>query len=82
MIHNVGKIDRIVRIILGVVLMAFYFTHFLGARYDTFFLVGGMLMFITSLRRCCPLYAILGMGTCEIRKPEGEAKIKAKKLDL
>ena len=82
MVHNVGSIDRIIRISLSVILVLLYFTHLIDGQYDTYLIAGAFLMFITSLRSCCPIYAILGFGTCKVNQEHTEPKIKTKKIDL
>ncbi len=82
MVHNVGRIDRIIRISLSVILAILYFTHVSAGRFDSYFIAGAFLMFITSLRSCCPIYAILGFGTCKTDIHDGNPKIKTKKIDL
>jgi len=48
----------------------------------TAFIVIAVVLAATSLRRCCPIYALLGMGTCGTGVDEKEATIKTEKLDL
>ncbi|MGI9406505.1 MAG: YgaP family membrane protein [Hyphomicrobiaceae bacterium] len=65
---NVGSADRIIRIVIGALLIAApYFTDFAFwssplARY-AIPLVGLVLIF-TALVRFCPLYRIVGVRTC------------------
>jgi len=82
MVHNIGKIDRFIRISLSLILAALYFTHMFDGRFDSYFIAGAFLMFITSLRSCCPIYAILGFGTCKTENQNGQQKIKTEKIDL
>jgi hypothetical protein len=83
MLHNVGKIDRIVRLVLALVFAILYFLKIDNGSMDSYFMFGAMLLFITSMRRCCPLYALFGFGTCGIQTNEGdEPVIKTKKIKL
>ncbi|MBN2805043.1 MAG: DUF2892 domain-containing protein [Prolixibacteraceae bacterium] len=59
--HNVGKIDRFVRIGLALLILVLYFTKVVESE---IFLFVAFVLVMTSLRRCCPLYALLGLGTC------------------
>jgi len=77
--HNVGKIDRVIRLIIAITLSVLYFTKVLES---SFFLFLSMLLVFTSLRRCCPLYAVLGLGTCGIKIEETDRKIDTEKLKL
>lgn len=58
---NVGGIDKVVRIIAGVVLIALAATGSIG-------LWGwiGVVPLLTGLFNFCPLYSLLGIKTCKI----------------
>lgn len=71
--HNVGKIDRFVRIRLAVLFLILYFT---GVLKSEFFIFLAFMLVMTSLRRCCPLYALLGLGTCGINPEKSERVIE------
>ena len=77
--HNVGKIDRFIRIGLAIVFLVLYFTHVLESK---FFLFLPLVLVFTSLNQCCPLYAILGLGTCGVKVDESKKRIETEKLDL
>lgn len=77
--HNVGKIDRFIRIGIAVVLLILYFTHVFESK---FFLFLPFVLIFTSLNRCCPLYAILGLGTCGVKVDESKKTIETEKLEL
>lgn len=56
--HNVGKSDRLIRIILGVLLIGnvfFALQHPIGWV--------GVILLITGIAGICPLYSLLGMNT-------------------
>jgi len=82
MVHNVGKIDRIIRMSLALVLVALYYMNIADGNYNTYFLFGTVMLFITSMRKCCPIYAILGFGTCGIESDGKEPIIQTKKVKL
>jgi len=68
---NVGNLDRIVRLILGVVLIAAPFLSGL-ALFDTAWIkyvsvIVGVVMLVVSLTRSCPIYSIFGMRTCKAK---------------
>ena len=65
---NVGNADRIIRIILGVVIIAlgFYFKSWWGAV--------GILPIITGLVNYCPAYSLIGFST--------KTKVKTEKLKV
>lgn len=61
---NVGAIDRVIRIVLGIALIALAATGTIG-------LWGwiGVLPLATGLIGWCPPYALLGINTCPTRAP-------------
>jgi hypothetical protein len=82
MLHNVGKIDRIIRLSLALIFVVLYYLKIANGSWDSYFIFGALLLLITSMRRCCPIYALLGFGTCGIASEEKEPAIKTKKLKL
>lgn len=59
MTPNVGSIDRVLRIILGLVLLA------AGYYYKTWWGLIGLLPLLTAFIRFCPAYTLLGLNTCK-----------------
>ena len=82
MIHNVGNIDRIIRLSLALILVVLYYLNIADGEWNTYFLIGTVMLFITSMRKCCPIYALLGFGTCGIPSDGKEAIIKTKNAKL
>lgn len=63
---NVGKTDRILRIVVGVALLAGFFLNRDGA-YSWLYLIG-IIPLATGLMSSCPLYSIFGISTCPLKK--------------
>ena len=82
MVHNVGKVDRIIRLSIALVLVALYYLNVWNGAYSNYFVIGAALLFITSMRQCCPIYALLGFGTCGIQTDEKAQVVKPKKIKL
>lgn len=67
---NVGAIDRIIRIVIGIVLIVLPFTTAVPAlaegyaRYAA--LIVGAILILTALVRFCPLYRLIGASTCKV----------------
>lgn len=55
---NVGKLDRVLRIVLGVVILA------LGYLYHSWWGLIGIIPLATGFIRWCPLYSLLRLSTC------------------
>jgi len=64
---NVGTIDRALRAILGLALIAGYFLY-PDASYRWAFLLG-IVPLATALLSTCPAYSLLGLSTCPLKKP-------------
>jgi len=60
---NVGGIDRIARIIIGLVLIALAATGTVGVWGWI-----GVVPLLTGLIRWCPLYPLLGVSSCPLKK--------------
>ena len=63
MTQNIGSLDRIVRIVIGVALIAATLTDAIGVWGWI-----GVVPLITALVGWCPPYAILGFNTCSVKK--------------
>ncbi len=64
--ENVGTIDRLARIVLGVALLAGYYFNPNGA-YSWLYLLG-FIPLATGLLKTCPIYSIFGLSTCPMKK--------------
>ncbi|MCH9808511.1 MAG: DUF2892 domain-containing protein [Alphaproteobacteria bacterium] len=62
---NVGSVDRMLRLIAGVILVVLPFVMAIGSPLALYGLpaVGAVLIF-TALVRFCPAYTLLGLNTC------------------
>lgn len=61
--RNVGTIDRVARALLGVVILAFAFT---GPKSAWGYL--GFIPLLTAALGTCPLYTVLGINSCGVRR--------------
>lgn len=59
---NVGGIDRTLRIVVGIALIALAATGTVG-----WWGYIGIVPLVTGLFRFCPLYSMLGMSTCPVQ---------------
>jgi hypothetical protein len=63
---NMGTLDRSVRVILGLMLLAGFFVYpEAGMRW--LFLIG-IVPLATGLIGSCPLYTVFGFSTCGVRR--------------
>lgn len=68
MTANVGGIDRVLRIVVGAVLVALALTGTVGAWGYL-----GAIVLATGLFRFCGAYTLLGINTCPLAKEEEPA---------
>ncbi|MEJ6949473.1 YgaP family membrane protein [Natronospora cellulosivora (SeqCode)] len=59
--QNVGKIDRTIRIILGLIFFSFIFVVEGDNRF--LLIIAGAIPFFTGMARYCPIYKKLGIST-------------------
>ena len=68
MTTNVGTIDRTLRIVIGLALVAFALGFIApGAPYAWIGWIG-VIPILTALVGSCPLYSIVGLSTCPVDK--------------
>jgi hypothetical protein len=65
MTPNVGGIDRTLRIVAGIALLSLFFVLEGNARYWGLI---GIVPILTGFFRFCPVYPLLGISTCPMKK--------------
>lgn len=65
MSKNVGAFDRVLRIVLGLALLGCVVAFNGNARWWGLI---GVVPLLTGLVGACPLYSVLGISTCEVKK--------------
>lgn len=60
---NMGLIDKVIRIIVVIVLMALYFTNIIAGTWAIIAIVVSVIFLATSLISFCPLYTLFGINT-------------------
>jgi hypothetical protein len=65
MMNNVGGIDRVLRVVFGLVLLSLLFLLEGNARW---FGLIGLLPLTTALVGWCPAYTLFGLNTCPRRR--------------
>ncbi|HMN72509.1 MAG TPA: DUF2892 domain-containing protein [Rhodoblastus sp.] len=63
MTFNVGGVDRILRVIVGLILISLVFV---GPQTPWGWI--GAIPLVTGLFRFCPAYTLLGLNTCPMKK--------------
>lgn len=65
--NNVGTVDRIIRVIAGVALLAYAFGYPAQTGWNWVGFVG-VIPIATALFGTCPLYSLIGVSTCAVQK--------------
>lgn len=63
---NVGGLDRILRIVVGLVLLLGFFLGWGGLL--NWLLLIGIVPLATGILQTCPAYALLGINTCPMKR--------------
>jgi Protein of unknown function (DUF2892) len=64
MTPNIGRVDRIIRLILGVALIALALGYFPGMTQQFWGWIG-IIPLVTAFVGTCPAYSLLGTTTCK-----------------
>jgi hypothetical protein len=67
MTKNIGKTDKIVRIVLALFIAALDFFKVVTGEFSWVLPVVAIVLLLTALINFCPLYSLLGKSTCEIK---------------
>lgn len=65
---NMGTTDRIIRVLLAAVFAILYFTNTVTGTFGVILLILGAVFLLTSLISFCPLYTLIGLNTCAVKK--------------
>lgn len=65
---NMGRADRIIRLLAAAVFVYLFYTGIVTGVVGILLLVFSIVFVLTSLVGLCPLYTLLGINTCQIRK--------------
>ncbi len=64
---NVGGLDRVGRLILGVVLIALAYFNVLTGTLAIVAYIVAVIALVTGLIRLCPINALFGINTCKVK---------------
>jgi hypothetical protein len=65
---NMGSSDRTIRSIVAVVLILLYLTNIISGTVAIVALIVSAIFLLTSIFSFCPLYTLLGVNTCGVKK--------------
>jgi Protein of unknown function (DUF2892) len=64
---NEGSVDRVLRIVVGLALLVWFFVD-QGAGFWHYAKLIGIVPLATGLLGSCPVYSLLGISTCPMKK--------------
>ena len=65
---NMGSVDKIIRLIIAVVLAFLFYNGTITGTLGIVAVVVAAVFALTSLVSFCPLYTLLGINTCSVKK--------------
>lgn len=66
---NVGNTDRFVRVMFGIILLILFMSGAIENNLVQWIVLGvSMILIITAFVTFCPLYALVGKSTCEVKR--------------
>lgn len=63
-----GNADRAIRVIIAVLIAVLYFTNVISGTLGLILLIVAGVFVLTSLVSVCPLYSLVGINTCPVKK--------------
>ncbi|MBQ4820955.1 DUF2892 domain-containing protein [Aquimarina sp. MMG016] len=64
---NLGKIDSVIRILIGIVLAYLFYENYVSGTLGIVLLSVSGVLVITGFMGWCPLYRLFGIKTCQVK---------------
>lgn len=64
---NMGRADRLIRVIIAAIIAYLYYNGTISGTLGTILLIFAGVFVLTSLVSFCPLYPLLGINTCSTK---------------
>jgi hypothetical protein len=64
---NIGKTDKIIRVLIAALIAVLYITNVISGTLGIILLAFAAVLTITSLINFCGLYTLFGINTCKVR---------------
>ncbi len=65
---NMSNADRIFRVIVAALMIGLYFGEVVNGTLGIILMVASGIFLLTSLISFCPIYALVGISTCKVKK--------------
>lgn len=66
--RNLGNLDKGVRVLIAVTVAILYYFNIIEGTLAYILMAAGIILLVTSLINFCPLYRIIGINSCRIKK--------------
>lgn len=68
MTKNMGSTDKMIRILIAIVISILFYTNVISGTLGLVLSVVAVIFALTSFISFCPLYTLLGVSTCKVKK--------------
>ena len=68
MTKNMGNADKFIRVLIAAVIGILYYLDIITGTLAYILMAVAIALLITSLVNYCPLYRLIGLSTCKIKK--------------
>lgn len=68
MVKNMGSTDKLIRMIVALCIAALYYFGYIDGTLALILLSIGIVLALTSVFNFCPLYKLVGISTCGVKK--------------
>ncbi|KQC30373.1 YgaP family membrane protein [Flagellimonas eckloniae] len=65
---NMGNIDRIIRFVVAVIVAVLFYQNVISGTLGYVLLALAGVFLVTSFVSFCPLYTLVGLNTCKVKK--------------
>lgn len=65
---NMGALDKGIRIVIAIAIALLYYFNVISGTLAYILMAVAIVFLLTSLINFCPLYTILGINTCKLKK--------------
>ncbi len=65
---NMGSADRTIRFLIAALIVVLFFTHVISGTVGFVLLILAGVFVLTSILTWCPIYTILGINSCGMKK--------------
>jgi hypothetical protein len=65
---NMGNADRAIRVVIAILIAVLYFTNVISGTLALVLIFLAAVFVLTSLISFCPLYSLIGVNTCPVKK--------------